>query len=86
MGGRVHREGRRLDKRYHHADLLLIQLAAADEAAGDVSGWDLYLYGDNELLLNESCPATEPLDDVFYNDILKAAEEQERGIGEYPVL
>jgi hypothetical protein len=58
-------------------------LTAADEAAGDESGWDLIVYGYNDLLTDEPCPVTEPLDEAFYNDLLKAAEEQERQIGGY---
>lgn len=40
------------------------------------------LYGDNELLLDEPCPVSEPLSEAFYNDILRADEEQEREISE----
>ena len=43
------------------------------------------LYGDNELLLDEPCPVSEPLSEAFYNDILRADEEQEREIGKWPV-
>ncbi|GHJ84483.1 hypothetical protein NliqN6_0885 [Naganishia liquefaciens] len=56
--------------------------AEDDEAAGDESGWNLIVYGYNDLLTDEPCPVTEPLDEAFYNDLLKAAEEQERQITE----
>ena len=54
----------------------------AFEAAGDESGWNLCLYGDDELLLDEPCPVPEPLSEAFYKDILRADEEQEREISE----
>ena len=71
--------------RYHRADYHSYTYNTAAEAAGDESSWDLYLYGNNELLLDEPCPVSEPLDEAFYDDILRATEEQEREIGKWPV-
>lgn len=75
----------------HHGEqsLMLVQLAneaaeaqAEAEAAGEISRFDIIIYGCDEDLRDVPNPVDGPWDEEFDADILRLLEKQERRLGE----
>jgi hypothetical protein len=69
---------------------MLVQLAneaaeaqAEAEAAGDVSRFDIMIYGCDEDLMDEPNPVDGPWDEEFDADILRLLEEQDARLGKW---